>query len=214
MAQDPGTLSIWQSFVMRVLRDSTRGGGDSGMIEYRAEVASVFQAADDAHEVLNGTPQHARIVFEEAFCTNKNIILLTHDICDPAFGSSVANAVDRYLRRGNKLQIMVETLPVQGGPLLGTLQRLAQDVDFEVRIVPQEAQAHYSFNAMIVGDAAYRFQRDRTNMVAIVAGGGEHKVIASHIRQELGKAWDVCRPLDLGRFAPASLSVPTAAHAA
>ncbi len=51
------------------------------------------------------------------------------------------------------------------------------------RVALRPFAAHYSFNAMIVGDAAYRFQRDRTNMVAIVAGGGEPDAAFAECRQ-------------------------------
>lgn len=187
--------AVWQNIVKRVFQQPS-GGGDSGMIDYKARVEAVFTATDEAVSVLNGTPSHARVVFEQAFDhATDRVRILAHDVDCDAFSSAVANAADRFMRRGGSLELMVECEPSRATPMIATLVRRHENV--HVRLVSDEMQCRYKWNAMTVDGKAFRFQADRMAMMAVVSGGGEYAASARHLDEQLDIIADASSDLDL-----------------
>jgi hypothetical protein len=175
------------------------------MFEYKEKVASVFDATDEGVTVLNGTAAHARAVFETAFDKAQHTVrILANDLENEALGTtSVANSIDRFLRRGGHLDVLLETEPTSISPLAATLLRRKNNVS--IYLVPEAMQSRYRWNAMIVDDKAYRFQESRHAMVAVVAGGGGNAQVAEHLSEQLDIVSSASAPFDLAEhFGPGS----------
>lgn len=148
--------------------------------QYREDVRRVFMGESDA-PVFNGTIDHASIVIEEGFRQARHIVRILTKRLEPACWerTAIIDAARAFLERGDtELHIIVE----QFGPTNCTHEnRFLQAVlecggeRVHLRTMPTNIVSMYRYNFMTVDEVGYRFEEDRDEHVAVVAGGDVHK---------------------------------------
>lgn len=142
---------------------------------YRDQVARVL-AGTESQPVFNGTTDHACVVIEEAFkAAKRNVRLLTRSLNTACYGKdAVIAAARRFLEQGGRLSILVESASASDAshPFFRALAAHAGQID--VCIVPPEVVELYKYNFLVVDDVSFRFEQDRREHIATVAGGPAH----------------------------------------
>lgn len=156
--------------------DGGRTVADKLTAEYRDDVRRVF-SGKSADPVFNGTIDHASVVIEEAFKAAKSDVRILSKRLDAdcwARPAIIEAAQDFLARQGTHIHILVESFGAGGcthqNEFLAAV-KAAGDGRVEIRVVPPEIVQRYTYNFLVVDDVAYRFEEDRNEHVAVVAGG-------------------------------------------
>lgn len=161
---------------------------------YRSSVARVFAGLSD-EPVFNGSLEHARVVVEEGFrAARKSVRLVTNRLDTVCYGEpDVLRAATDFLNRDDtNLEVIVEDERAFSdcAGVIDELKRAGGDrVLF--RQVPHDVIGLYRYNMMLVDDTAYRFEQDRDEHLAVVAGGPANR---DHM-VKLEAAFDALRKL-------------------
>lgn len=193
--------SAFQSALGSTMRESKAmlstpvrtGGGDmadSLAATFRQQVRKVF-AGQFTDPIFNGSVDHASIVIEEGFnAARSHVRILAHRLDTASYGRRpIIDAARRFLgREGTHLSILIEDVGPSGclpdNPFLSEMLALCveEGADVAVRSMPRSVVEAYDYNFMLVDDIGYRFEGDRREHVAVVAGGVAQSDGTEHLR--------------------------------
>ncbi|MHB8286160.1 MAG: DUF7931 domain-containing protein [Caulobacteraceae bacterium] len=148
------------------------------MADYRAQVSELLSGARSGR-ALNGTIDHASVVVEQAFAVARSHVrILTHSLDGQCYSRIAVRkaALDFLQRDGTSLEILVED---SSAASQASTHRFLRDVleaapdKVSLKLVPADLVVRYRYNFLVVDDTGYRFESDRDQPIAVVAGGQE-----------------------------------------
>ena len=151
----------------------------------------------DGTTVLNGSAEHAAIINERMFNYSKTTMdILTRNLDPRVYGTDelVASAKLFLGMPDRKLRIAVENAPAfakSGHPLVGDLSGFD---NFEIREIPADYHDLVDVNFTVMDGVSYRFERDKTEAVA-VACFGDKDGFAAKLSNFFSKVWNASEPL-------------------
>lgn len=144
---------------------------------YRNAVADVFQGRSP-EPLYSGSLEQAKIIIEEAFLAASNTVrLLTHRLNPVCYGDSAVLRSSRsfFRKPGAALKILIEDESAIDtcGSLLSELKSIGLE-RLTVGLVPKHVRQTYSYNFLTADRKGYRYEADRIEHIAVVAGGEDN----------------------------------------
>jgi hypothetical protein len=145
--------------------------------DYHQQVRDAI-ARRNGRPILNSNIEHATIIIQEAFNYAKKSIRILSSRLDPACYAQpgVIDAAKVFLADpDHRAQILVESelwdpqdhFEWDKHPLLDALANYRERL--ELRLVPRDWIASYTYNFLIMDDYGYRFEADRSLPTAVAA---------------------------------------------
>jgi hypothetical protein len=170
---------------------------------YRNSIARVF-AGTLSEPVYNDTLEHVKIVVEEAFLAgDEKIRLLTNRFNPTCYGEpAIMRAAARFLSKDRSmLHILIEDSSELEAcnPLLDRLT-LAGGDRVKISILPRSAVANYAYNFLVVDKKGYRFEADRIDHIAVVAGGEKNLTRTRHLIEIFDALESTATPIPVAAY--------------
>ncbi len=164
--------------------------------EYRERVKNAARARN-GDPVYNGSMEHASVLVEAMFAhAHHEVCVLSGELNARVYGrEDVVEQANLFLADPqHRAQFLVEepeALDWVNHPLLNAL---SDNDNVEVRSVPREMQSRYRFHLIVMDNDSYRFEKDRSEPVAIAAFGDA--IGAENMRDIFNKLWSVSTPVE------------------
>lgn len=164
--------------------------------KYRERVKNAAQARN-GDPVYNGSMEHASVLVEAMFAhAHTEVCVLSGELNARVYGrDDVVEQANLFLADPqHRAQFLVEepeALDWVNHPLLSAL---SDNENVEVRSVPREIQNRYKFHLIVMDEDSYRFEKDRSEPVAIAAFGDITG--AENMKSIFNTLWNVSRPVE------------------
>lgn len=167
------------------------------MIETYKEKVKLAAEARNGDPVYNGSIDHAAVLVEAMFkYAQKEVCILSGELNARVYGrASVVEQANLFLADpGHKAKILVEDetcLDWTNHPLL---EALHDNSNVEFKVVPQELSNRYQFHLTVMDGDSYRFEKDKSEPVAIAAFGD--KKGGENMQNIFSILWDASTAID------------------
>lgn len=173
-------------------------GMNSNMLaDYRVRVAARAQSRN-GEPIGNSSYDHAAIIIEQMFhSANRQVSVLSGSLNARVYGrDELVDQAEFFLAQGDRsARFLVESDDpslVKNHPLL---ERLRNNGNVELRVVPKDIQKLYNYHFLVMDDDSYRFEPARGTPTAVAAFGD--KETAGNFSQVFDAIWEASREINL-----------------